>query len=45
MYKNFIKPYVGDPKPIEKKLKSIDPMNITPMEALNIICELKKDLK
>jgi len=30
---------------IEKKLKEIDPMNITPMEALNIICELKKDIK
>lgn len=30
---------------IEKKLKEIDPMNITPMEALNIIYELKKDLK
>jgi len=30
---------------IEKKIKEIDPMNITPMEALNIICELKKDLK
>ena len=30
---------------IEKKLKDIDPMNITPMEALNIICELKKDIK
>ena len=30
---------------IEKKLKQIDPMNITPMEALNIICELQKDIK
>ena len=30
---------------IEKKIKEIDPMNITPMEALNIICELKKDIK
>ena len=30
---------------VEKKLKEIDPMNITPMEALNIICELKKDIK
>ena len=30
---------------IEKKLKEIDPMNITPMEALNIIYELKKDMK
>ena len=29
---------------IEKTLKEIDPMNITPMEALNIICELKKDI-
>lgn len=30
---------------IEKKLKEIDPMNITPMEALNIICELKNNIK
>ena len=30
---------------IERKLKEIDPMNITPMEALNIICELKKDIQ
>lgn len=30
---------------IEKKLKEIDPMNITPIQALNIICELKKDIK
>ena len=30
---------------IEKKLKEIDPMNITPMEALNIICELKKEIQ
>ena len=29
---------------VEKKLKEIDPMNITPLEALNIIYELKKDL-
>ncbi len=26
---------------IEKRLNSIDPMNITPMQALNILCELK----
>ena len=30
---------------LEKKLKDIDPMNITPMEALNLICELKKEIK
>jgi len=30
---------------VEKKLKEIDPMNITPMEALNLLYELKKDLK
>ncbi len=30
---------------IEKKLKEIDPLNITPMQALNIIYELKKELK
>ena len=30
---------------IEKILKEIDPMNITPLEALNIICELKEDIK
>ena len=29
---------------VEKKLKEIDPMNITPLEALNIIYELKKDI-
>ena len=33
-----------DESDIEKKLKEIDPMNITPMEALNIICELKKEM-
>ena len=30
---------------VEKKLKEIDPMNITPLEALNIIYELKKEIK
>ena len=30
---------------IEKIIKEIDPMNITPIQALNIICELKKDIK
>ena len=30
---------------IEKKIKEIDPMNITPLEALNLICELKKEIK
>ena len=30
---------------IEKIIKEIDPMNITPIEAFNIIYELKKDLK
>lgn len=30
---------------IEKKLKEIDPANITPIQALNIIYELKQDLK
>ena len=30
---------------IEKKLSNIDPMNITPIEALNFIYELKKDIK
>ena len=28
---------------VEKKLKEIDPMNMTPMEALNLLYELKKD--
>ena len=28
---------------IEKRLKEIDPLNITPIEALNILYELKKD--
>jgi len=30
---------------IENKIKEIDPMNITPMEALNILYELKKEIK
>ncbi len=30
---------------IEKKIKEIDPVNITPMEALNILYELKNDIK
>lgn len=30
---------------IEKKLKEIDPINMTPMEALNLLYELKKDVK
>ena len=30
---------------LEKKLKEIDPMNITPMEALNLLYELKKESK
>ena len=29
---------------VEKKIKELDPMNITPMEALNIIYELKKEI-
>ena len=30
---------------IEKKLKEIDPMNMTPIDALNFLYELKKDIK
>ena len=30
---------------VEKKLKEIDPMNMTPMEALTFLCDLKKDVK
>lgn len=30
---------------IEKKLKEIDPINMTPMDALNFLYEIKKDLK
>lgn len=30
---------------IEKKLKEIDPLNITPIDAMNILYELKKELK
>ena len=30
---------------VEKKLKEIDPLNITPMEALNILSELKDNVK
>lgn len=35
------------PKPdiIKEKLKDIDPLNLTPMEAINILYELKQDLK
>jgi len=29
----------------EKKLKEIDPLNITPIDAMNILYELKKELK
>ena len=29
---------------VESKLKDINPLEITPMDALNIIFELKKDL-
>ena len=30
---------------VEKRLKEIDPMNMTPLQALNTICELKELLK
>lgn len=30
---------------VEEKLKSLDPLNITPMDALNIIYDLKKEIK
>ena len=30
---------------VEKRLKQIDPMNMTPMEALNFLYELKKEIK
>ncbi len=30
---------------IEKKIKQIDPINMTPMDALNMLYELKKELK
>ena len=30
---------------VEKRLKEIDPLNITPMEALNILVELKDNVK
>ena len=30
---------------VEKRIKEIDPMNMTPIEALNLICELKKQVK
>ena len=30
---------------VEKRLKEIDPLNITPMEALNILVELKDNIK
>ena len=30
---------------VEKKLKEIDPVNMTPMEALNLIYELKREIK
>lgn len=36
---------IPKPSKVEEKLKEIDPMNITPMDALNIIYELKKEIK
>ncbi len=30
---------------VEKRIKEIDPINMTPMEALNLLFELKKDIK
>ena len=30
---------------VEKKLKEIDPMNMTPLDALNFLYELKKEIK
>ena len=30
---------------VEKKLKEVDPLNMTPLEALNLLYELKKELK
>jgi len=30
---------------IEKKIKEIDPLNMTPMDALNLLYELKKEIK
>jgi len=30
---------------IEKKIKEVDPINMTPIEALNLLFELKKDIK
>ena len=30
---------------LTKKLKEIDPLNITPIDAMNILYELKKELK
>ena len=40
-------PVEEDPKEdlIEKKLKDINPLEITPIEALNILYELKKDIE
>jgi len=36
---------INEESNIEKKIKEIDPLSITPMEALNIIYELKKEIK
>jgi len=30
---------------VEKRIKEIDPMNMTPIEALNLLCDLKKEIK
>jgi DNA mismatch repair ATPase MutS len=41
----FDEPEVITKSIIEEKLSEIDPLNMTPMEALNKLYELKEDLK
>ena len=36
---------VAEESKVEKKLKEVDPMNMTPMEALNLLYEIKKEIK
>ncbi len=47
LYKERVQPSLFDPKPsaTEEKIKKIDPDNMTPIEALNFLRELKEDLE
>ena len=40
-----IEDLIAKPSPIEEEIKKIDPLGITPLEALNILYELKEKMK